>query len=202
MAYVQTTWVDNVTALSAANLNKIEQGVADAHAAAVWTNVDLNAATDYTVPWLAGARTMDLEIVGRVAATHPAAFMARPQGNGSTLNGRVVVNRVYINSVDGTETNADAFDFAFIRDNGYGLATINFGSDPSDVIVRATIDVVAGVSQSRKVIKGRGTTNTEIEDELLGSFLYSPVVPTQMLVQFNVNNAAAFTGRLRYLMRA
>lgn len=30
MAYVKTTWIDDVTPLSAANLNKIEQGVADA----------------------------------------------------------------------------------------------------------------------------------------------------------------------------
>jgi len=42
MAYTKTNWQDNVTPLSAQNMNKIEQGIADAHTAANTVQNNLN----------------------------------------------------------------------------------------------------------------------------------------------------------------
>lgn len=189
-------------AMTGARLNAIDQGIADAHDAAVWTSVDLIGSPEYEVPWTPGARTMDLEIVGRVTGTQPYAIMAKPDGPGTTLNGRVVASRAYINSSDGTEQYANVFDYAYLHDAGFALADINFGTTPTDVLVKATLDVVTGLAQSHKTLKGRGATDTQIEGAILDSFLYTPAIPTGMVVQFNHNNAAAFTGLLRYLMRA
>ncbi|NOK15283.1 hypothetical protein, partial [Corallococcus exercitus] len=81
MAYSKTNWQDNVTPLSAANLNKIEQGIADAHAV-----TDTYTAADV----LAKLKTVDGAGSGLDADTVRGYVPVNKAGD--TITGDITVN--------------------------------------------------------------------------------------------------------------
>ncbi|NTX58937.1 hypothetical protein, partial [Myxococcus sp. CA039A] len=98
MAYSKTNWQDNVTPLSAANLNKIEQGIADAHAV-----TDTYTAADV----LAKLKTVDGAGSGLDADTVRGYVPVNKAGD--TITGDITVN--------GAIRTRNGLDLIFIGDD-------------------------------------------------------------------------------------
>lgn len=98
MAYTKTQWVNNqAPAIDADNLNKIEQGIYDAHTEKQDTLVSGTNIKTVNSESLLGAG--DIEIVGGVLQVDVPSFSSLPQ---TVSNADVTADHVVVNSVLGT----------------------------------------------------------------------------------------------------
>ena len=98
MAYTKTQWVNNqAPALDATNLNKIEQGIYDAHTSKQDTLISGSNIKTVNSESLLGAG--DIEIVGGVLQVDVPSFSSLPQ---TVSNADVTADHVVVNSVLGT----------------------------------------------------------------------------------------------------
>ena len=98
MAYTKTQWVNNqAPAISAENLNKMEQGIYDAHTEKQDTLVSGTNIKTVNSESLLGAG--DIEIVGGVLQVDVPSFSSLPQ---TVSNADVTADHVVVNSVLGT----------------------------------------------------------------------------------------------------
>lgn len=98
MAYTKTQWVNNqAPAIDADNLNKIEQGIYDAHTEKQDTLVSGTNIKTVNGTSLLGAG--DVEVNGGVLQVDIAAFSSLPQ---TVYNAAITADHVVVNSVLGT----------------------------------------------------------------------------------------------------
>lgn len=98
MAYTKTQWVNNqAPAIDADNLNKIEQGIYDAHTEKQDSLVSGSNIKTINSESLLGAG--DIEILGGVLQVDIASFSSLPQ---TVSNSAITADHVVVNSVLGT----------------------------------------------------------------------------------------------------
>lgn len=98
MAYTKTQWVNNqAPAIDADNLNKIEQGIYDAHTEKQDSLVSGTNIKTINSESLLGAG--DIEILGGVLQVDIASFSSLPQ---TVSNSAITADHVVVNSVLGT----------------------------------------------------------------------------------------------------
>lgn len=157
MAYVKTTWVDEVTPTSAANLNHLEQGVADANAPLV-ARAAINQSADFDVAGLDGDADYGYEIVavGRMSTSN--ALIMRPNGDaGATYAG--IYDQTF-RAASSVVTNSIGITSG-APDNGLMLAS-SPGSTPYYIASRATFHAKSQAGAYGRVFNSSYSTKSEV----------------------------------------
>lgn len=198
MAYVKTTWVDEITPTSAANMNNLEQGVADAHAGIGKRYVATpNAAASTVFNGLAGDTDLayKYEIVGWLeSAGVDRNFTLRPTGPvaaNNTANGRNVIHRHYIEPDDVTVShnvykNNDVWPRVF--ETAWAMSGVVMASG----MIRVS-SAQNPVSLGEWAWKVTSVSDARMMRASVGGFLYTPRVVDTLTLDYG---GGQFTGRV------